>query len=119
MGAPLTVGYGEGENYLGSDALAVAPWTQRIAYLDEGDWAVIRRDKIEIFDRDNKPTEREIVRVRRIVGAGREGQLPPLYAEGDFRAADRRCRTLQTYVRPFEGKSRCRWPMPISKRSTG
>src|SRR4029079_3665279 len=38
MGAPLTVGYGDGENYLGSDALAVAPWTQRIAYLDEGDW---------------------------------------------------------------------------------
>jgi len=32
MGAPLTVGYGEGENYLGSDAIAVAPWTQRIAY---------------------------------------------------------------------------------------
>jgi glucosamine--fructose-6-phosphate aminotransferase (isomerizing) len=50
MGAPLTVGYGEGENYLGSDALAVAPWTQRIAYLDEGDWAVVRRDRIEIFE---------------------------------------------------------------------
>src|SRR6478735_10600518 len=61
MGAPLTVGYGEGENYLGSDALAVAPWTQRIAYLDEGDWAVVRRDRIEIFDRENRPAEREIV----------------------------------------------------------
>ena len=54
MGAPLTVGYGEGENYLGSDALAVAPWTQRISYLDEGDWAVVHRDRIEIFDRDNR-----------------------------------------------------------------
>src|SRR5438045_2567302 len=61
MGAPLTVGYGEGETYLGSDALAVAPWTQRIAYLDEGDWAVVRRDRIEIFDRDNRPVERDIV----------------------------------------------------------
>ena len=61
MGAPLTVGYGDGENYLGSDALAVAPWTQRIAYLDEGDWAVIRREQIEIFDRNNQPVEREIV----------------------------------------------------------
>jgi glucosamine--fructose-6-phosphate aminotransferase (isomerizing) len=60
-GAPLTVGYGEGENYLGSDALAVAPWTQRIAYLDEGDWAIVRRDRIEIFDCDNRPVEREIV----------------------------------------------------------
>jgi glucosamine--fructose-6-phosphate aminotransferase (isomerizing) len=61
MGAPLTVGYGDGENYLGSDAIAVAPWTQRIAYLEEGDWAVVRREGIEIFDRDNSPVEREIV----------------------------------------------------------
>ena len=61
MGAPLTVGYGDGENYLGSDAIAVAPWTQRIAYLEEGDWAVVRRDSIEIFNRENHPVEREIV----------------------------------------------------------
>jgi glucosamine--fructose-6-phosphate aminotransferase (isomerizing) len=61
MGAPLTVGYGDGENYLGSDAIAVAPWTQRIAYLEEGDWAAVRRDSIRIFDRDNSPVEREIV----------------------------------------------------------
>src|SRR3569833_64565 len=58
MGAPLTAGYGEGENYLGSDALAVAPWTQRIAYLEEGDWADVRRDSIQIFDRDDTPVER-------------------------------------------------------------
>jgi glucosamine--fructose-6-phosphate aminotransferase (isomerizing) len=44
MGAPLTVGYGDGETYLGSDALALAPLTQRISYLEEGDWAVIRQD---------------------------------------------------------------------------
>jgi glucosamine--fructose-6-phosphate aminotransferase (isomerizing) len=61
MGAPLTVGYGEGENYLGSDALAVAPWTQRIAYLEEGDWAVIRREGIQIFDKENQPVDRDIV----------------------------------------------------------
>src|SRR5215218_6793549 len=54
MGAPLTVGYGEGENYLGSDALALAPLTQRIAYLEEGDWAVLRRDSVQIFDRANQ-----------------------------------------------------------------
>ena len=38
LGSPLVVGYGDGETYLGSDALALAPLTQRIAYLDEGDW---------------------------------------------------------------------------------
>ena len=41
LGSPLVVGYGDGETYLGSDALALAPLTQRISYLEEGDWVVI------------------------------------------------------------------------------
>ena len=61
LGAPLTVGYGEGENYLGSDAHALAPLTQRIAYLEEGDWAAVTRESVEIFDVDNRAVERPIV----------------------------------------------------------
>ena len=60
LGAPLTVGYGDGENYLGSDALALASLTQRIAYLEEGDWAAVSREKVEIFDRDNNAVERPV-----------------------------------------------------------
>ncbi|MGN6820557.1 MAG: glutamine--fructose-6-phosphate transaminase (isomerizing), partial [Sphingomonas sp.] len=60
LGSPLVVGYGEGETYLGSDALALAGLTQRIAYLDEGDWVVITRDGAQIFDAENNPVEREI-----------------------------------------------------------
>lgn len=60
LGSPLVVGYGEGETYLGSDALALAPLTQRIAYLEEGDWVVITRDGAEIFDKDNAPVERPV-----------------------------------------------------------
>jgi glutamine---fructose-6-phosphate transaminase (isomerizing) len=60
LGSPLVVGYGDGETYLGSDALALAPLTQRIAYLDEGDWVVITRDGATIFDQDNHPAERAI-----------------------------------------------------------
>jgi glucosamine--fructose-6-phosphate aminotransferase (isomerizing) len=60
LGSPLVVGYGDGETYLGSDALALAPLTQRIAYLDEGDWVVITRDGAEIFDKDNNPVERPV-----------------------------------------------------------
>ncbi|PXA90991.1 glutamine--fructose-6-phosphate transaminase (isomerizing) [Nostoc sp. 3335mG] len=60
LGSPLVVGYGEGETYLGSDALALAPLTQRIAYLEEGDWVVITRDGAEIFDKDNNPVERPV-----------------------------------------------------------
>ena len=61
LGAPLTVGYGDGENYLGSDAHALAPLTQRIAYLDEGDWAAVTRDTVEIYDRENNRVERPVV----------------------------------------------------------
>jgi len=60
LGSPLVVGYGEGETYLGSDALALAGLTQRIAYLEEGDWVVVTRDGAQIFDADNNPVEREI-----------------------------------------------------------
>ena len=60
LGSPLVVGYGEGETYLGSDALALAPLTQRIAYLEEGDWVIVTAQGAEIFDKDNIPVERPI-----------------------------------------------------------
>jgi glucosamine--fructose-6-phosphate aminotransferase (isomerizing) len=48
-GAPLAVGYGDAEMYLGSDALAMAPLTQQIAYLEDGDWVVVRRETASFF----------------------------------------------------------------------
>ncbi|MBV9862188.1 MAG: glutamine--fructose-6-phosphate transaminase (isomerizing) [Alphaproteobacteria bacterium] len=59
-GSPLALGYGEGEMFVGSDALALAPLTRRITYLDEGDWAVITSAGVTIFDRDSKQVVREI-----------------------------------------------------------
>ncbi|MDE0781222.1 MAG: glutamine--fructose-6-phosphate transaminase (isomerizing) [Alphaproteobacteria bacterium] len=59
-GSPLAIGYGEGEMFVGSDALALAPLTKRICYLDEGDWAVITREGAKIFDEDNNAVSRAI-----------------------------------------------------------
>jgi glutamine---fructose-6-phosphate transaminase (isomerizing) len=59
-GSPLAVGYGDGEMFLGSDALALAPLTRCITYLDEGDWAVVTSSKVAIFNVDNEPVERPI-----------------------------------------------------------
>ncbi len=59
-GSPLAIGYGAGEMFAGSDALALAPLTNRIAYLEEGDWAVVRREGAEIFDESDAPAERLI-----------------------------------------------------------
>jgi len=104
MGAPLTVGYGDGENYLGSDALAVAPWTQRIAYLEEGDWAVVRGEGIEIFDRENRPVEREIVESGASSAPVEKGNYAHYMQKEIFEQPIVVAQTLQTYVRPFEGE---------------
>jgi glucosamine--fructose-6-phosphate aminotransferase (isomerizing) len=57
-GPPLAVGHGEGEMFLGSDAIALAPFTDEITYLDDGDWAVITRDALEIYDGHGTLVER-------------------------------------------------------------
>ena len=62
QGAPLAIGYGEGEMYLGSDALALAPFTDRVAYLEEGDWVALTREGAEIRDASGKVVKRRIQR---------------------------------------------------------
>ena len=59
-GAPLAVGYAETEAYLGSDAFALAPFTNRVAYLEEGDVAVVKGPQVSIFDSEDRPANREI-----------------------------------------------------------
>ncbi|MBV8800251.1 MAG: glutamine--fructose-6-phosphate transaminase (isomerizing) [Alphaproteobacteria bacterium] len=59
-GSPLAVGYGSEEGYLGSDAIALAPFTNRVSYLEDGDVAIIRGPDIRIFDGEGKPVHREI-----------------------------------------------------------
>ena len=59
-GSPLALGHGDGENFVGSDAIALAPMTDKITYLNEGDWAVITRTSIEIRDADGNIANREM-----------------------------------------------------------
>jgi len=59
-GSPLAVGYGEHEAYLGSDAFALAPFTNRVAYLEDGDVAVVRGPQVSIFDAAGRPANREV-----------------------------------------------------------
>jgi glucosamine--fructose-6-phosphate aminotransferase (isomerizing) len=62
QGSPLAIGHGTGAMYLGSDAIALAPFTDAITYLEEGDWAVLRRAGVEIFDRAGVRVERPLVK---------------------------------------------------------
>ena len=67
-GAPLAVGFGEDEMFLGSDALALAPLTRRLAYLQDGDWVIVSRSGAKFHDADDCPIEREI-KLTRLTGA--------------------------------------------------
>ncbi len=67
-GAPLAVGFGEDEMYLGSDGLALAPLTRRIAYLHDGDWTVVDRRGAHFFDAAGTEVQREI-KLTKLTGA--------------------------------------------------
>jgi len=61
-GSPLAIGYGDGEMYLGSDAIALAPFTDTISYLDDGDWVVVTRKGAEVRNEAGARVERAIVK---------------------------------------------------------
>jgi glucosamine--fructose-6-phosphate aminotransferase (isomerizing) len=110
LGSPLVVGYGEGETYLGSDALALAPLTQQISYLEEGDWVVITRDGAQVFDKDDQPVQRPIVAsgatdIAISKGNHRHFMLKEIYEQPIVVA-----QTLRTYLRRLEGELA---PLPI------
>jgi glucosamine--fructose-6-phosphate aminotransferase (isomerizing) len=63
-GSPLAVGHGEGEMYVGSDAIALAPLTDQITYLEEGDFAVLTRQSLEIWDAKGNLANREMRQIK-------------------------------------------------------
>ena len=104
LGAPLTVGYGNGENYLGSDAHALAPLTQRIAYLEEGDWAAVTRASVEIFDRDNRPVERPIVESGATAEVIDKGNHPHFMLKEIYEQPLVVAQTLHSYLQRMEAR---------------
>ena len=104
LGSPLVVGYGDGETYLGSDALALAPLTQRIAYLEEGDWVVLTREGARIFDRDNNPVERPVT-LSGVSGAMIDkGNHRHFMQKEIFEQPVVVAQTLRSYLRPLENQ---------------
>jgi len=102
LGSPLVVGYGEGETYLGSDALALAPLTQQICYLEEGDWVVIRRDGAQIYDIANNPVERPIVHSGATAAAIEKGEFRHFMQKEIFEQPTVVAQTLRSYVRQVD-----------------
>ena len=99
LGSPLVVGYGEGEMYLGSDALALAPLTQRITYLEEGDWVIITRDGAQIFDAENNEVTRAIQASGASAAAVEKGNYRHFMQKEIFEQPTVVAQTLGSYLR--------------------
>jgi len=100
-GSPLAVGYGEGEMFLGSDALALAPFTDRVAYLEEGDWVVLSSAGAQIFDAEDRPTERTIRRSALSGAMIGKGQYRHFMEKEIFEQPSVIGNTLRVYVDPL------------------
>ncbi len=106
LGSPLVVGYGvgdnEGETYLGSDALALAPLTQRISYLEEGDWVVITREGATIYDVNNQPVTRPVVASGATAAAIEKGEFRHFMQKEIFEQPTVVAQTLRSYLRRID-----------------
>ena len=99
LGSPLVVGYGDGEMYLGSDALALAPLTQKIAYLEEGDWVVITKGSATIYDADNNEVTREVQASGATAAAVEKGNYRHFMQKEIFEQPTVVAQTLSSYIR--------------------
>ena len=102
LGSPLVVGYGEGETYLGSDALALAPLTQKIAYLEEGDWVVVTREGAQIFDADNREVTREVTTSGASAATIEKGNYRHFMQKEIFEQPTVVAQTLASYIRQVD-----------------
>lgn len=102
LGSPLVVGYGDGETFLGSDALALAPLTQKVTYLEEGDWVVITRDGARVFDVDNTPVTRAIVASGATAAAIEKGNFRHFMQKEIYEQPIVVAQTLRSYLRRYE-----------------
>ena len=99
LGSPLVVGHGEGEMFLGSDALALAALTQRITYLEEGDWVVVRKDRAQVYDAEGRETFRPIQHSGASAAAVEKGNYRHFMQKEIFEQPTVVAQTLSSYLR--------------------
>ena len=104
-GSPLVVGFGDGEMFLGSDALAVGPFTNRIAYLEEGDYVAIDHASARIFDHEGRPAERPTRTVPASAALVEKGNYRH-FMEKEIHDQPEGCqRTIAAYVDPLAARA--------------
>ena len=97
-GSPLVVGVGDDEMFLGSDALAVAPFTNKVIYLEEGDWCVLNRKSYTIYDANGDTVERPVSIVQAAGATVEKGNYRHFMQKEIFEQPDSTARTIGAYV---------------------
>ena len=105
-GSPLVVGWGEGEMYLGSDALAVGPFTQKISYLEEGDHVAVDRSGARMFDASGAGVERAVVQVSASSAMVEKGEYRHFMEKEIHEQPDSVQHTLSEYLDLVTGKAK-------------
>ena len=100
-GSPLAVGYGEGAMFLGSDALALAPLTGRICYLEEGDWVELSKAGAKVYDSEDRPVEREVKQTALSGALIGKGEYRHFMQKEIFEQPTVIGDTLQTFINPL------------------
>ncbi|KAA0970446.1 glutamine--fructose-6-phosphate transaminase (isomerizing) [Aureimonas fodinaquatilis] len=105
-GSPLAIGVGRGEMFLGSDAIALSPFTDEVRYLADGDWTILTHDAAEIFDEDGNPVDRPVT-----VSAGKpfyvdKGNHRHFMQKEMFEQPEVLSHTLGAYVNMTDGRTR-------------
>jgi glutamine---fructose-6-phosphate transaminase (isomerizing) len=98
LGSPMAVGIGDNARYFGSDAVALGHITDRLIYLEEGDWAVVTRSGHQVYDRDNRAVDRPISIVPPTAAAAEKGNYRHFMQKEIHEAPDACARTGGHYV---------------------
>lgn len=105
-GSPLALGYGDGEMYVGSDAIALVTLTQKISYLEDGDWAVLSPGNVAVYDKENHPVERPIQTSCISEGSINKGEYPHFMLKEIFEQP----RALETTINSFLKEGSLQFP---------
>ena len=110
-GSPLAVGYGDGAMYVGSDAIALAPFTDTVSYLEDGDWVVVNRDNAEVHDAQGAVVQRAILKSQASVMLIDKGNHRHFMAKEIFEQPEVVGHTLANYI--DMAAERVALPMPL------
>lgn len=100
-GAPLAIGIGDTEMYIGSDATALQALSNRIVFLDEGDWAILTKNSYKIYDRDNKSVERDVTIISGGPAMAEKGNYRHFMLKEIYEQPETVGRTMSNYIDDF------------------